>query len=68
MLHKGLDSQVAEKAKAGDRRQLRRKHLPDCTGCDYLAVVEEKHWKETAEQAVVTQEGWEVTKDSNHNN
>lgn len=62
-MYKGLTSQVAENAKAGDRRQLRRKHLPDCTAGDYLAVVEEKHWKETAEQAGATQEGWEVSKD-----
>ena len=40
---KAVVRQLAEKKKAGDRRQLRRKPLPDYTGCDYLAMVEEKH-------------------------
>lgn len=49
-LCKGLISHAADKTKAGDRRQLRRKHLPNSIACNYLALVEEKHWKETAEK------------------
>lgn len=46
--------------KAGDGRQLRRKHLPDCAGCDYVAMAKEKLQKEAAEQATTAQEGQKV--------
>lgn len=46
--------------KSGDGRQLRRKRLPDCVGCDYVAMAEEKLQKEAAEQATTAQEGQKV--------